>query len=340
MSSKTNKEQNPLNVQVGDVVELLPLEECLAMSRWLSQFPVMHQFFDGIPKTVYQLGRSGDFNIKEDRDKSPCWFSPNWIARIVSRAGEQREAEPEMSQWIEDGEKMTAPKVDPDKFGPHNYPGCSGDVFMRTSDCSHGCGCWMGESRSGGPVDPFGRCPKNPKPPEQPEPETAGPVTEHMLREIAGPPFSPLGNVRELWVEALNRHIAAAGWLPPSEIAELKDAAKGYARVVNFLIECGYSVGSGLNVSADDVLNSIAGIHYKSLDQASRPLTATPGPPELDGVPDDALFVVWMNTGDMAPRIDVKVYTAKYLINCVWAWAIMDHVGPILTPESKGGEQP
>jgi hypothetical protein len=34
-----------------------------------------------------------------------------------------------------------------------------------TSDCKHGCGCWMGPTRSGGPtgLDPFGKCPKNPK---------------------------------------------------------------------------------------------------------------------------------------------------------------------------------
>lgn len=35
-----------------------------------------------------------------------------------------------------------------------------------TSDCSFGCGCWAGPSRSGGPdgIDPFGNCPKNPSP--------------------------------------------------------------------------------------------------------------------------------------------------------------------------------
>jgi hypothetical protein len=42
------------------------------------------------------------------------------------------------------------------EYGGHHYPNEDG-----TSDCSHGCGCWMGPSRSGGPpnIDPFGKCP-------------------------------------------------------------------------------------------------------------------------------------------------------------------------------------
>jgi len=49
--------------------------------------------------------------------------------------------------------------------GGHHYPGCSDDDFSFTSDCSYGCGCWMGGSRSGGPdgVDPFGECPNRAK---------------------------------------------------------------------------------------------------------------------------------------------------------------------------------
>lgn len=49
----------------------------------------------------------------------------------------------------------------------HNYPGVNaahaGREFF-TSDCTYGCGCWMGGSRSGGPsgIDPFGYCPKAP----------------------------------------------------------------------------------------------------------------------------------------------------------------------------------
>lgn len=43
---------------------------------------------------------------------------------------------------------------------PHNYP----ERPDRTSDCKHGCGCWAGPSRSGGPdgVDPLGDCPAHP----------------------------------------------------------------------------------------------------------------------------------------------------------------------------------
>lgn len=48
-------------------------------------------------------------------------------------------------------------------YGSHDYPGCRDENNFYTSDCAHGCDCWMGGSRSGGPdgVDPFGRCPKH-----------------------------------------------------------------------------------------------------------------------------------------------------------------------------------
>lgn len=48
----------------------------------------------------------------------------------------------------------------------HRYPDPDG-----TSNCTHGCGCWMGPYRSGGPdgVDPFGECPKAP------------PVRDHLV---------------------------------------------------------------------------------------------------------------------------------------------------------------
>lgn len=46
------------------------------------------------------------------------------------------------------------------EYGGHNYPRSDG-----TSDCSYGCGCWMGPARSNGPlgVDPHGECPANPR---------------------------------------------------------------------------------------------------------------------------------------------------------------------------------
>lgn len=60
--------------------------------------------------------------------------------------------------WYENAGMMHAPLVDTETYGPHNYTGRGGTI-----DCAHGCGCWMGAARSGGPVDPFGACPKNPK---------------------------------------------------------------------------------------------------------------------------------------------------------------------------------
>jgi hypothetical protein len=43
-------------------------------------------------------------------------------------------------------------------YGEHEYKKDT------TSDCVHGCGCWMGMAHSGGPIglDPFGECPNNP----------------------------------------------------------------------------------------------------------------------------------------------------------------------------------
>lgn len=50
----------------------------------------------------------------------------------------------------------------PKAYSSHDYPNYPNK--HDTSDCSHGCGCWMGPCRSGGPIgiDPFGFCPKNP----------------------------------------------------------------------------------------------------------------------------------------------------------------------------------
>jgi len=45
------------------------------------------------------------------------------------------------------------------EYGQHDYES------EGTSNCRHGCECWMGPARSGGPIglDPFGECPNNPK---------------------------------------------------------------------------------------------------------------------------------------------------------------------------------
>lgn len=55
----------------------------------------------------------------------------------------------------------------------HFYPGIEDEKDVFTSDCTHGCGAWMGPARSGGPKgsDPndynaaFRECPNNPRAP-------------------------------------------------------------------------------------------------------------------------------------------------------------------------------
>ena len=64
------------------------------------------------------------------------------------RADEQQRLEAELKArgedvWYEDGMKH-APRVNPALFGGHSY------TYEGTSDCAHGCGCWMGPTRSGG----------------------------------------------------------------------------------------------------------------------------------------------------------------------------------------------
>ena len=60
--------------------------------------------------------------------------------------------------WVDNGNVCHAPKVPSELFGDHEF----GDLD-HTSNCVHGCGCWMGLTRSGGPVNPFGQCPNNPR---------------------------------------------------------------------------------------------------------------------------------------------------------------------------------
>lgn len=58
------------------------------------------------------------------------------------------------AMWIEDGIWFAAPKVDNEKFGPHEYD--------NNHRCKYKCGCNMFPYSSDGPVDPFGACPMNP----------------------------------------------------------------------------------------------------------------------------------------------------------------------------------
>ena len=60
--------------------------------------------------------------------------------------------------WVANGKICHAPKLPPELFGPHDY-----GYYDGTSDCGHGCGCWVGPWASGGQVNPFGPCPRNPK---------------------------------------------------------------------------------------------------------------------------------------------------------------------------------
>jgi hypothetical protein len=74
------------------------------------------------------------------------------------RVGEENEwIEKGHDIWYENSGMKHAPIVDKYKFGDHDY-----GYGYGTSDCKYGCGCWMGPTRSGGPVNPFGKCPKNP----------------------------------------------------------------------------------------------------------------------------------------------------------------------------------
>ncbi len=63
------------------------------------------------------------------------------------------------SIWIENGVWYSAPRVSAKKFGSHAYD--NGGYEKGIRDCP--CGCHMGGYTSGGPVDPFGPCPFNPK---------------------------------------------------------------------------------------------------------------------------------------------------------------------------------
>lgn len=68
--------------------------------------------------------------------------------------------------------------------GGHFYPGCIDEKDFFTSDCEYGCDCWMGSCRSDGPdgVDPFGKCPNNPNPDNEPEKTPMEKVFEPLLK--------------------------------------------------------------------------------------------------------------------------------------------------------------
>ena len=88
----------------------------------------------------------------EERDRK---YKKETLERIAEEEKWQKEGH---AVWRENGDVHHAPEVDKNIYGPHDY-----EKERGTSDCRYLCGCWMGEARSGGPVDPFGSCPKNRK---------------------------------------------------------------------------------------------------------------------------------------------------------------------------------
>lgn len=78
----------------------------------------------------------------------------------IGSSSEHKDPKPKRgwSLWIENGVWFTSPKVSPRSFGKHDY---NGGYRKGIRDCR--CGCFMLSSSSGGPVDPFGACPKNSK---------------------------------------------------------------------------------------------------------------------------------------------------------------------------------
>lgn len=279
----SNQEQNPPSVQVGDEVLLKPLEECEPIVVGGIVHSTVGEFFGG--NTIIVVEKLGtDYGGKVFKDLySGWWFRYDWIARIVSRAGEQRPDD--KNRWY---------KKNPDPVDGNRE-------FLQE---------WQVEP----PVAA----------------EQAGPVT-------VGVDLAAGESVSMNWYNpATHRLIPVSEHVGPGEFSELKDAAKGYARVVNFLIECGHSVGDGLNVSADDVLNTIARMHYKSIE--SRPITAAPGPPDLEGVPDEALVLVtWAETTQFYKW---HCFSVRILKQQPDISEITYHVGPILPPgERKDGAE-
>ena len=85
-------------------------------------------------------------------------IEPKFSKELLAQMAEmQRWRDAGYDVWIENSIIKHTPAIDKDKYGPHIY------ADDGTSDCELKCGCWMGASRSGGPVDPFGPCPNNPK---------------------------------------------------------------------------------------------------------------------------------------------------------------------------------
>ncbi len=149
----------------------------------------------------------------------------------------------EMAEWVEDGNKRTAPAVDPEKFGDHDY----GENPYSTDDCRHGCGCWAGESRSGGPIDPWGPCPNNPR----------GAVSSRLLPAAQeAPTVTP--RLTDEQLQDLQRHLGRAG-LSPRPWNSVEDDAGRLVQDANrqWVIDCVADADEPLIVAAVNSLGSL-----------------------------------------------------------------------------------
>lgn len=102
------------------------------------------------------------------------------------KIADPKDAKPGWSTWIENGTWYTATTVDRKKFGGHDYDG--GGFERGVRECK--CGAHMSGCSSSGPVDPFGPCPKNPKPlamagKPRPRPETKLNWMETRTQEVS-----------------------------------------------------------------------------------------------------------------------------------------------------------
>lgn len=103
-----------------------------------------------------ECGREHVSAIWAEQCEEGCRNRKRDIAKLQQE--EKRWQDQGHDTWLEHGHICHAQRVDPDKYGPHDYGKQGG-----TSDCAYHCGCWMGPCTSGGSNNPFGACPNNPK---------------------------------------------------------------------------------------------------------------------------------------------------------------------------------
>lgn len=92
------------------------------------------------------------------RDNETRWGKKR-LGETSDFGGGQPESEPGFDNWTENETVYTAPTVDQNEFGGHDYD--HGGYEQGIRDCK--CGASMLSSSSSGPVNPFGACPMNPR---------------------------------------------------------------------------------------------------------------------------------------------------------------------------------